>query len=78
MGFINYSIPTFEDIREPLRSYSEELMKYLIDLAEDVEYIIRMNYNSFSEEYYISKYVGLLGKKGFAYPIKSEENTCKS
>ncbi|WP_026023446.1 TnsD family Tn7-like transposition protein [Lysinibacillus boronitolerans] len=70
MGFINYLIPTIEDIREPLRSYSEELMKYLIDLAEDVEYIIRMNYKSFSEEYYISKYVDLLGKKGFAYPIK--------
>lgn len=70
MGFINYSIPTINDIREPFKKYSEELMKYLIDLAEDVEYIIRMNYDSFSEEYYMRKFVDLLGKKGFAYPIK--------
>lgn len=65
-----FVVPKLNDITQLNNIYSEEVMDCLINLAKDVEYVIKMNYDSFSSEYFFRKYKTLIEIKGIAYPIK--------
>ncbi len=44
-------------------------MDCLINLAKYVEYIIKMNFDTFSSEDFFQKYKTLIEIKGIAYPV---------
>ena len=65
-----FIIPKLDDITQSNNIYSVEVMDCLINLTRDVEYIINMNFEPFSREYFFQKYKTLIELKGIAYPTK--------
>ena len=64
-----FVLPRKNDIKIPDEIYSNEVLDCLINLAEDVEYIINMNFDIKTNEYYLDKYKTLIEIKGIAYPV---------
>ena len=58
-----------EDIYAKQLTFCENIIPYLINLAEDIKYIFDSNFDSFSKKYLFGKYQALLAINNIAFPI---------
>ncbi|KRG13995.1 Tn7-like transposition protein D [Virgibacillus soli] len=69
----DFVLPLKKDIESPKEDMNYEFLEYLLNLAEDVEYIVSSNFKSFSKEYLFQKYETLMEIKGIGYPILTRQ-----
>lgn len=71
-----FVLPALQDIRDYREGeeYGFELMNDLLNLAEDIEYIIHKNLDSCSKDDLFEKYETLLKIKEIAYPMLSRQS----
>lgn len=75
---IEFVLPRIDDIKKEQKKYKSDVLSSLLNLAEDVDYLLEKNFDAFPEEYFYEKYVTLLEIKGLAYPMLQRESRLKS
>lgn len=63
-----FVLPTLNDINIQNDKYNIDVIECLINLAEDVEYVLELESDILTEEYLYKKYETLFQIKGIAYP----------
>jgi len=75
--YTEFVIPRIEDTKKVQGKYKSNVLDALLNLSEDVAYLLEKNYDAFPEEYFYKKYVTLLEIKGIAYPMLKREQRLK-
>ncbi|MFC9540287.1 TnsD family Tn7-like transposition protein [Lysinibacillus sp. NPDC056959] len=74
---VEFALPRFEDTKREQRKYKSDVLESLLNLSEDIEYLLEKNFDVFPENYFYEKYVTLLEIKGIAYPMLKREQRLK-
>jgi len=75
--YTEFVLPRFEDTKKEQEKYESNVLDSLLDLSEDVAYLLEKNFDAFPEEYFYEKYVTLLEIKGIAYPMLKRKQRLK-
>ncbi|MGE7694962.1 TnsD family Tn7-like transposition protein [Lysinibacillus sp. NPDC094177] len=75
---IEFVVPRIDDIKKEQKKYKSDVLRSLLNLAEDVDYLLDKNFDAFPAEFFYEKYVTLLEMKGIAYPMLQRGNRLKN
>ncbi|QQZ09621.1 TnsD family Tn7-like transposition protein [Heyndrickxia vini] len=70
---VNFITPKLEDAYRKGHKFKENIMDLLINISEDLEYLMRRNFSSLSEQYLFEKYMVLMKIKGIGFPFNKRQ-----